>query len=176
MTTTTTTSNLTQTGDPFFSLIYDSEWNACIGRQGTEENYVDGYMEAALELASAVIDKRQYGKRDTLAMPILYNARHALELSQKFVLDRLCEASVIAIPRPTDHDIKSHWTLIASAPLGDADLRKHVSDLAPFIESLRRIDADGQQFRVPGKPRPDRRALRTRPFVILRSFARASWS
>jgi hypothetical protein len=41
----TTSSNYT--GDPFFSLGKNSEWNACIGRQGFEENYVEGYMEAA---------------------------------------------------------------------------------------------------------------------------------
>jgi len=56
---------------PFFWLSGDSEWNACIGQQGTEENYVDGYIEAAIELANAVIEKRMYKKRDTLAMPIL---------------------------------------------------------------------------------------------------------
>ena len=51
--------------DPFFDLPDDSEWNACIGRQATEENYVDGYIEAAIELASAVIEKRLHGQRDS---------------------------------------------------------------------------------------------------------------
>lgn len=57
--------------DPFFWMPVESEWNACIGRQGDEENYVDGYIEAAMELASAVLEKKLYGKRDTLVMPIL---------------------------------------------------------------------------------------------------------
>jgi hypothetical protein len=38
--------------DPFFRLPADSVWNACIGKQGTEENYLDGYIEAAMELVS----------------------------------------------------------------------------------------------------------------------------
>jgi hypothetical protein len=98
-------------------------------------------------LASAVIDKRQYGKRDTLAMPILYNARHAVELSLKYVIRRLCEAGIISAPHPKNHDIKSHWMLIAHAPLGDTDLRKHISDLERFVNSLNGIDEDGQQLR-----------------------------
>jgi hypothetical protein len=77
--------------DPFFWLPADSEWNACIGRQGDEDNCVDGYIEAAIELADAVIEKRMYGNRDTLVMPILYNARHALELLLKFVINQLHE-------------------------------------------------------------------------------------
>ena len=36
-----------------------------------------------------------YEKRDTLVMPILYNARHALELSLKFAISRLCEMGVV---------------------------------------------------------------------------------
>lgn len=133
--------------DPFFTLIDDSEWNACIGDQGYEENYVDGYMEAALELVSSVIDKRKYGKRDTLVMPILYNCRHALELTLKYVIGRLCEAGVIPALHPKNHDIKSHWTLLASTPLGDARLLELVSQLQHYVDSLHGIDEDGQQLR-----------------------------
>ena len=45
----------TLSDDPFFRLTGDTEWNACIGPQGHEENYVDGYMEAALYLSRAVV-------------------------------------------------------------------------------------------------------------------------
>lgn len=142
-----TDNSAADTADPFFALTDNSEWNACIGQQGTEENYVDGYMEAALELASAVVDKREHGKRDTLAMPILYNARHAVELALKFVIKQLRAAGAIVSTHPKNHDIKSHWQLIASAQLGDASLRGYISDLEPFVESLHSIDEDGQQLR-----------------------------
>jgi hypothetical protein len=75
--------------DPFFKLPDDSDWNACIGIQGTEENYLDGYIEAAMELVSAVIEKKMFEKRDTVVLPILYNARHAVELLLKFTIDRI---------------------------------------------------------------------------------------
>jgi hypothetical protein len=34
----------------------------------------------AIELADAIFEKKMFGKRDTLVLPILYNAPHAIEL------------------------------------------------------------------------------------------------
>jgi hypothetical protein len=133
--------------DPFFWLPADSEWNACVGRQGDEENYVDGYIEAAIELADAVIEKRMYGKRDTLVMPILYNARHALELLLKFAINRLHEMGVIKDAHPKNHDIMSHWAPLQASELGDEALREYVTGLKPYIASLAEIDDDGQELR-----------------------------
>ncbi|TGN97946.1 hypothetical protein [Burkholderia sp. USMB20] len=139
--------------DPFFETIYDGEWNACVGIQGDAENYVDGYLEAALELASAVIDKRLIGSRDTLAMPILYNCRHGLELSLKYAIDRLHKSGMLTQGFPVNHDIDGHWQHLQSAgggpnaALGDASLRKTVSDLEPFVRSLAAVDDDGQELR-----------------------------
>lgn len=48
--------------DPFFKRGPDSEWNACIGSQGDEHNYVDGYMQAALELVEIVIERESWGQ------------------------------------------------------------------------------------------------------------------
>lgn len=70
--------------DPFFKRGSDADWNACIGPQGDEENYIDGYIEAAIELSNAVITNTLLGKRDTLILPILYNVRHGIELALKF--------------------------------------------------------------------------------------------
>jgi hypothetical protein len=53
--------------DTFFALPQDSTWNACIGRQGDELHYLDGYIEAAWELADAVIQKNILARRDTSA-------------------------------------------------------------------------------------------------------------
>ncbi len=133
--------------DPFFWLPDDREWNACIGQQGHEENYVDGYIEAAIELASAVIEKRMYGSRDTLVMPILYNARHALELSLKFAINKLYERGVITDAHPKNHNIMSHWALLDASELGDEALREYVTALKHYVTSLSQIDDDGQELR-----------------------------
>jgi hypothetical protein len=133
--------------DPFFSIPRSSEWNACIGEQGDEENYVDGYIQAALELTSAVLQKRQHGKRDTLVLPILYNTRHGVELALKFAIGELHKMGVIAQSAPRDHDISSAYEVLANARLGDEALKGYVGSLAPFIESLSSIDDDGQMLR-----------------------------
>lgn len=138
---------MAEPSDPFFDLPEDSEWNACIGRQGTEENYVDGYIEAAIELASAVIEKRLHGQRDTLAMPILYNARHGLELALKLAIDRLHKMGAIPQTHPKDHDIRSHWVFLDQAGVGDVKLRRLIADLQLYVDSLAKIDDDGQELR-----------------------------
>lgn len=139
--------------NPFFETIHDGEWNACVGIQGGAENYVDGYLEAALELATAVIDKRLMASRDTLAMPILYNCRHGLELSLKYAIDRLYKIGMLTKGHPANHDIESHWQHLKFAAvgsvdaLGDATLKLLVDDLEPYVKSLAAIDDDGQELR-----------------------------
>jgi hypothetical protein len=92
--------------DPFFKRGPDKEWNACIGSQGDEHNYVNGYMQAATELINALLDKEMLGKRDTLVLPILYNARHAIELVLKFSARRLVKAGLVQGPVRSDHKVQ----------------------------------------------------------------------
>jgi hypothetical protein len=134
--------------DPFFKKIHDANWNACIGRQGHEENYLDGYIEAAIELADAIIEKKMFAKRDTLVLPILYNARHALELTLKFATDRLVAAGVIKDDgRKLSHNIKAYWDHLHDSTIGDEKLSKTIFALQPYIDSLSQIDSDGQELR-----------------------------
>jgi hypothetical protein len=137
--------------DPFFELIADGEGNACVGKQGDALNYVEGYVEAAQLLVAAVLDGRLYGSRDTLAMPILYNARHGLELSLKFVLDTLVRIEMARPRARVNHDIKAYWTHIRDAHVGDRTVRKLIEKLEPFVTSLAQIDQDGQELRYPEK-------------------------
>lgn len=153
--------------DPFFEVVRDGQWNACVGKQGSEQNYVDGYLEAAQELVAAVIDKRLFGSRDTLAMPILYNARHAIELSLKFVIKRLHGLGAIASPHRVDHDILSHWTHLRDAQVGDERIRQLVGELEPYVASLARIDDDGQELRY-AEDRGGKRSLDDLAVVNLR--------
>jgi len=133
--------------DPFFHLEPGGEFNACIGRQADVENYIDGYMEAAQELVAAVIDKRQFGKRDTLAMPILYNARHAVELSLKFAIEHLHQLGRLPQSHRANHDINGQFVMLRDGKLGDEVARQTVAGLEPFVTSLSSIDEDGQELR-----------------------------
>lgn len=134
--------------DPFFKKISDRQWNACIGRQGHEDNYIDGYMEAAIELADAIFDKQLVGKRGTLVLPILYNARHAIELALKFATKHLIEASLIKDDgRKLSHNIKAYWDHLHNSAIGDEKLSQTIAALNPYIDSLSQIDSDGQELR-----------------------------
>jgi hypothetical protein len=133
--------------DPFFRRHSNSTWNACIGVQGDEEYYLDGYIDAAMELVAAVIDKTMLGKRDTLVLPILFNARHAVELVLKFATDRLVGAGLISSIGRRNHDINGYWERLNAAALGDEKLNKEILALRPFVDSLSRIDSDGQELR-----------------------------
>jgi len=133
--------------DPFFKRKVGGDWNACIGKQGDEENYLDGYIEAAMELAGAVIDKKMFGKRDTLVLPILYNARHAVELALKFTTDRFVAAGLMPTAGRHDHNIKEYWDRLHAASPGDEKLLQTIQAMKPFVDSLSRIDDDGQELR-----------------------------
>lgn len=133
--------------DPFFSLPQNTEWNACIGRQGDEENYADGYIEAAIELATAVLEKGMYEKRDTLVLPILYNARHAIELTLKLVIGEFVAAEILNAGHPKNHDIASHLAFLEGHAIPDEHFREHLCSIRPFVDSLAQIDDDGQEFR-----------------------------
>lgn len=135
-------------GDPFFEIIHDCEWNAILGRQGHEENYLDGYIDAAIELADAIVEKRLYDKRDTLILSILYNARHATELNIKFAYDNLISVGVIKDDgHRLDHNIFAYWQHLRDSHVGDVELRRIIEALAVFVQSLAQIDADGQELR-----------------------------
>jgi hypothetical protein len=133
--------------DPFFEVVRDGQWNACVGIQGGVEDYVDGYTEAALELATAVIDKHMFASRDTLAMPILYSCRHALELALKYAIEGLFEMRAIAALHQINHDILSHWRHLRDSGIGNARLMALIVELEPFVVSLAAIDDDGQELR-----------------------------
>jgi len=133
--------------DPFFKFIPDQDWNACVGSQGHRENYIEGYIEAATELVGAVIDKKMFGKRDTLVLPILYNARHALELALKFAVDRLVDAGILKSGGRPSHNIKTYLGVLQTARIGDEKLQEALESVKPFVDSLSRIDKDGQALR-----------------------------
>ena len=133
--------------DPFFKRGPDSEWNACIGSQGDEHNYVDGYMQAALELVEIVIERESWGQRDTLVLPMLYNARHAIELVQKFSARRLLAGGLIRGPVNPHHQVDALWAMLSEAGLGDKVLRETIAALKPFVDSMAAIDEDGQELR-----------------------------
>lgn len=150
--------------DPFFKMIPDGEWNAAVGRQGHEENYVDGFIEAAIELTESILQKKLYGQRDTLILPILYNARHGLELSLKFATQKLVAAGIIKDDnRELSHDIAAYWNHLDASAVGDQKFAALIKAIKIYVDSLAQVDSDGQELRYPtnrdGKPSLDQFAI-----------------
>ena len=133
--------------DPFFSLPQNSEWNALIGKQGERTFYAEGYIEAALELATLIIKEKRYDQRDTLVMPILYNARHSIELHLKLFIDALVDVGILRTGHRANHDIASQFSHLHNARIADLKTRTLLDQLKPFVDSLSHIDNDGQEFR-----------------------------
>lgn len=133
--------------DPFFSLPQNSEWNALIGEQGERVFYAEGYIEAALELATLIVRENRIAQRDTLVMPILYNARHSIELHLKLFIDEFVKVGLLPTGHRANHDIASHFTHLHDAQIPDLSIRSLLDRLQPFVDSLTRIDQDGQEFR-----------------------------
>lgn len=154
--------------DPFFERINDGEWNACVGIQGFELNYVEGFLDAAAIVADALIDGEMTGSRDTLAMPILYNARHGLELALKFVIGSLARIGMIADrPGDPDHDILAYWKHLHAQSVPDYRSRELVVELRPFVVSLDAIDKNGGELRY-FENREGRRSLGRHPSIHLK--------
>lgn len=132
--------------DPFFEPIQGSTWNACVGRQGDEESYIDGYIQASLLLTSSILKYEMYASRDTLVLPIMYNARHAIELVLKYVTTELSKTKPIQGPKKT-HNINNLLEKLEKIVIPDKVVRDNLSFLRPFVSSLSQIDKDGQSFR-----------------------------
>lgn len=134
--------------DPFFEVLNDSDWNACIGKQGEEINYVEGYLQAAQLLVDTLLEKEMFGSRDTLVMPILFNARHGLELALKHVLRELGALGMARTREgPVDHDLHAYWVHLIGQRIGDRACREQLAELKPFVESFMKKDIDGQELR-----------------------------
>ncbi len=154
--------------DPFFKRIHDSEWNACVGIQGDELNYVDGFLEAARIVADALIEGELTDSRDKLVMPILYNVRHGLELALKFVIGTLARAGIIAERLgAVDHDILAYWAHLHAQQVPDHRARELILALEPFVASLDTIDKDGGELRY-FETRDGRRSLGEHSVVHLK--------
>lgn len=134
--------------DPFFETVHDGQWNACVGVQGSELNYVEGYLDASRILVDALVAGKMMDMRDTLVLPILYNARHGLELALKYVVAKLVTLELARLPEGrANHHILRYWQHIQDADVADLVVREIIAKLEPFVRSLSRMDVDGQQLR-----------------------------
>lgn len=137
---------MSESTDPFFEKIPDGTWNACVGDQGDDTYYIDGYIQASVLLTKTILEEEIYEQRDTLILPIMFNARHAVELILKYISKNLANLDLLSPPAHT-HLIENLFTEIENINVPDKNFRDTLASLKRFVSSLSKIDKDGQAFR-----------------------------
>lgn len=135
-----------------FAASHDGTFNACVGENGMHDlrTYAEGYIDASILLLETLFEKRLLGSRDTLVHPILYSARHAIELTIKHVLTELNKCDL----KTDENKIKGHslgklWALFEVVAKKDSRLNNLFERMNSIVQYLDDIDKDAQDFRYP---------------------------
>ena len=132
-----------------FKLGKNFHFNACVGNNGYIDLYTYqlGYYEATIALINSA--KKSVFKIDLLIYPIVYSARHTIELFIKNQLFKLkyinskaqgvaFESRIINI-----HLIDKLWTEFKSLSAVDVRYKPFVNDLDEYISDFFEVDNTG---------------------------------
>lgn len=132
----------------------ECEFNACVGNNGWVDlsTYSYGFDEAVGFLCAAALTHQ--ASVDALIYPIIFNARHRVELFIKSELKNI--GSIRASLAVSDdkitktHDLKTLWDTLAKL-YRQCDRRfiPLVDFCDPFIDEFHKIDPKGETFRYP---------------------------
>lgn len=141
-----------------------SHLNACVGNNGWTgmKTYVEGYQAATIAMLESVINKTQLKgsniilwTEDTAVYPILFTARHSLEL---FLKDQILNINHLKENTPPiqkqqiiTHNIKELWDLLKDQILlvNDTRINPIIEKLEETIIEYSHIDHNGECFRYP---------------------------
>lgn len=140
----------------------DSNYNACVGENGLVDlrTYADGYINAARSLLNLAIEDGNPIVVDTYVYPIIFNARHAIELYLKYIAENILKIRkesraahrVVELKKwlLTGHDIGDIWKgLSVEAIKVDRRFDSLFSNLSDLVEDFHNIDPTAQTFRYP---------------------------
>lgn len=166
---------------------YDFLYNACVGNNGwiSINTYISGYqaatlvmLESALESISTrknVPDNAEMWNIDTAIYPILFSARHYVELYLKqkiyainyFKLKEKIEEKLIRT-----HDIKRLWDIFIDIfdKTYDFRIKEFIDFISPYIEDFSEIDPTGEVFRYPYNNDYTKKHLEERTVIGLANF------
>lgn len=144
--------NMTSKNWNIFESTHNGRFNACVGNNSLHDlkTYADGYIEASVMLLDTVLDKCLIGQMDTLVHPILYSARHAIELTIKCVLFELNKCDLKTDTKKiTGHSLSKLWSHFDVVSKNDSRLRELYQTIDPILKVLDAADPDAQDFRYP---------------------------
>lgn len=132
------------------------DWlNACVGTNGFPDSltYAEGYLKTPEILTNYIFNNNKRGDVDLLVYPIVYSARHGIELSLKSILIDMVELRSLGISVPDVtkiHSIKKLWdATIDVAERTDKRLYYITKKIEPYILDFVAIDDTAQTFRYP---------------------------
>lgn len=132
------------------------DWmNACVGTNGFPDSltYAEGYLKTPEILTDYIYINNKRGEVDLLVYPIVYSARHGIELSLKTILIDMAELRnlEISVPDVTKiHSIEKLWNAtIDVAERTDIRLYYNTKKIESYILDFVAIDDTAQTFRYP---------------------------
>lgn len=141
--------------NPTFRLGRKFDLNACVGYNGFPNihTYQFGYYKAAITLIESV--KKSSYNADALVYPIVFSARHAIELFLKKQLYSLRDINKEAEGKQFEsklesiHSIKELWDEFKELTKIDTRYEPYIKDLEDYIVDFYEVDDTGQTFRYP---------------------------
>lgn len=143
------------------------QFNACVGNNGWRGmfSYIDGYQSATLVMLESILSKYIPNSDtpmpesafswniDTAVYPILFSARHFIEIyiKQKIHIINQLKVKEAGIDRKlvTTHNINRLWDIFIQIVQDTSDTRiyPYVDKISPYIQDFEIIDPTGETFR-----------------------------
>jgi hypothetical protein len=128
--------------------------NACVGKNGGPydySHYAEGYFIAAERLMESLAENNRHV--DVLIYPIVFNLRHAIELSLKHLGQLLPRLWGEREPTKFTHRLSDNWNVVRSYLMRDLHFDPDgdsITRMTEIIDDFVAMDASGQAFRYPG--------------------------
>ena len=164
-----------------FDFTYDPQadylgLNSPVGTNGIQDirRYANGYAKATITLLDYAAQSNDISIVDMLVYPILFCARHALELYLKDAILHLTKVRNINKIDLTEiehiHDIDKIWRKFKNiATTTDRRYLSIIDKLSEYIDDFAQVDPTGQVFRYP-KDNQNILHLQGVPFINLNKF------
>lgn len=138
--------------------------NACVGNNGWTgiSTYLEGYQAATIAMLESILSNKSldgseliFWTEDTAIYPILFTARHSLELFLKAEINNINSLSKNLSPIQKEltvtHNIQDLWNIFKDqlSLLNDNRLKYITLKLEDAIEEYNKIDPNGETFRYP---------------------------
>ncbi|RXK12186.1 hypothetical protein CP965_10430 [Halarcobacter mediterraneus] len=142
--------NIKNKSNQTFKSGPNTQFNSCVGKNNPlSSSYLEGYKESVKVIYEKIIEDTH--NLDTLIYPMLFCARHSIELFFKNSIIDISEINTsIDFPKLVNtHDLKNLWDTYKEYSLENFDYRFHslVNKQEKLISDYFEIDATGQMFR-----------------------------